>query len=135
MTAKEIIKIVGEEFKDVDDQLIDQWIEIFAPMVSKKQFGKLYEQALAFLICHKMKIAGLGETTLGGDLSAAANGFSVASVSDGGSSISFANIGAGNLASDAEFGMTSYGTQYLQLRKMCVIPIHVSGEESFYGRV
>ncbi len=133
MTAQEIIKIVGEEFKDVDDEVIDQWVEIFAPMVSKKQFGKLYEQALAFLICHKMKIAGLGETTIGGDLSAAANGFSVASVSDGGSSISFANIGAGNLATDAEFGMTSYGTQYLQLRKMCVVPIHVSGEESLYA--
>lgn len=135
MTALEIIRIVGQEFEDVENGVIDQWIEIFAPMVSKKQFGKLYEQALAFLVCHKMKIAGLGDNAFGGEVSAAASGFSVASVSDGGSSISFANTGSGNLTTDAEFGMTSYGTQYLQLRKMCVIPIHVSGEESFYGGI
>lgn len=129
MTAIEIIRVIGSEFKDVEEDVIEQWIEIFRPMVSKKQFGKLYEQALALLICHKMKMAGMGENTLG-DLSAAANGFSVASVSDGGSSISFANVGAGNLTTNAEFAMTPYGTQYLQLVKVCVVPIHISGEET-----
>lgn len=132
MTVIEIIRVIGSEFKDVEDDVIEQWIEIFEPMVSRKQFGKLFNQALAFLICHKMKMAGMGENALG-DLSAAANGFSVASVSDGGSSISFANIGAGNLASNAEFAMTAYGTQFLQLAKMCIVPIHVSGEETFYA--
>lgn len=129
MTAIEIIRVIGSEFKDVEEDVIEQWIEIFRPMVSKKQFGKLYDQALALLICHKMKMAGMGENTLG-DLSAAANGFSVASVSDGGSSISFANVGAGNLTTNAEFAMTPYGTQYLQLVKVCVVPIHISGEET-----
>ena len=113
---------------------MDQWIEMVKPMVSKKQFGKLYEHAIAYIVCHKMKMAGLGDSSLG-DLGKVGNGFSVSSVSDGGSSISFANNGAGNLATDAEYGMTSYGTQYLQLRKMCVVPIHVSGEETLYAGI
>ena len=134
MEIIEIIRTVGTEFASVPDTDIEKWIEIFKPYVSKKQFGKLYERAIAFLICHKMKMAGMGEDSFG-ELGTVATGYSVSSVSDGGSSISFANGGAGNLATNAEFGMTVYGTQYLQLVKMCVVPIHVSGEETIYAGI
>ena len=134
MTAIEIVRLVGEEFKNERDEKLEHWIEFAKPLVSKKQFGKLYEHALALLVCHKMKMAGLGENTLG-DLGKVANGFSATSVSDGGSSISFANAGGSKLETNAEFGMTVYGTQYLQLLKMCVVPIHISGEEAFNERI
>jgi len=131
MTVIEMIRLLAEEFADVPDDKINMWIEFCLPLVSKKQFGKLYERALAMLVCHKMKMAGLGENTLG-DLGKIANGFSASSVSDGGSSISFANSGGGNLQKDAEYALTVYGTQYLQIRRMAIIPIHVSGEGDFY---
>ena len=134
MTAIEIIRLVGPEFATTSNEELEKWVEMVRPMVSKKQFGKLYEHAIAFIICHKMKMAGLGDTSLG-DIAKIGNGFSMSSVSDGGSSISFANNGAGNLSTDAEFGMTPYGTQYLQLRKMCVVPIHVSGEDAVYAGI
>ncbi len=134
MTVIEMVRLVSDEFANITDEQINQWIEFCTPMVSKKQFGKLFERALALYICHKMKMAGLGTNTLG-ELGKVANAYQASSVSDGGSSISFANIGAGNTATDAEYGMTSYGTQYLQLRKMCVVPICVSGEESMYAGV
>ena len=134
MTAVEIIRLVGEEFGNESDEKLEQWIEFAKPFVSKKQFGKLYDHALALFVCHKMKMAGLGENTLG-DLGKVSNGFSASSVSDGGSSISFANSGANNLVTNAEFGMTIYGTQYLQLIKMCVVPIHISGEDDFNEHV
>ena len=132
MTVIEMIELLSDEFKDVTDDEIEQWIEFCEPFVSKKQFGKFYEHALALLVCHKMKMAGLGENTLG-DLGKIGNSFSASSVSDGGSSISFAASGAGNLTADAEYGLTIYGSQFLQLRRMCVVPIHISGEGGFRG--
>ena len=50
MTVIETIRLVGSEFKDVPDAELEQWIELVSPMVGKKQFGKLYEQALAYLV-------------------------------------------------------------------------------------
>ena len=128
-----MMRAIGEEFSDLSDDKIRFWIDFVRPMVSKKQFGNLYYQALALLICHKLKMDGLGENTLG-ELGKIGNSYAASSVSDGGSSISFASTGAGNLQADAEYTMTIYGTQYLQLRRMCVVPIHVS-EENFYAGI
>ena len=133
MTAYEIIRLIGAEFALTEDETIEQWIEYVRPLVSKKQFGKLYNHALALRACHSMKMAGLGEsatdgvgglTTVGGG----SGGVSVASVSDGGTSLSF-NSGAGNwVFADAELTLTTYGQQYIQLRHECIVPIHVRGE-------
>ena len=65
MKAIEHIRLIGKEFKDTSDDELMLWIEMVRPMVSKKQFGKLYDQAIAFLVCHKMKMAGHGESPLG----------------------------------------------------------------------
>ena len=107
----------------MENDKIEKWIEVVRPMVSKKQFGKLYEQALAYLVCHKLKMAGNGESPLG-ELGTIGIGFAVGSVSEGGSSISFGANQASNLAADAELGLTVYGVQFLQLRRMVIIPIH-----------
>lgn len=131
----EIVRRVGgEEFEGMTEEDIRFWIEFVRPMVSKKQFGNLYNQAIALLVCHKLKMAGYGDNSLG-ELGKIENAFVASSVSDGGSSISFAGGGSGNLQADAEYALTVYGTQYLQLRKMCIIPIHVSSEDSLYARI
>lgn len=127
MTAVEIIRLIGGEFKSMDDEIINKWIEVVRPMVSKKQFGTLYEQGLAYLVCHKMKMSGLGESPLG-DLGSIGVGFAIGSVSEGGSSISFGANQSSNLATDAELGLTVYGLQFLQLRRSVIVPIHSSGE-------
>lgn len=127
MTAIEIIRLIGNEFKDMDDTVIEKWLEVVRPMVSKKQFGKLYEQALAYLVCHKLKMAGFGENPLG-DMGNIGVGFSLSSVSEGGSSISFGANQSSNTANDAELGLTAYGTQYLSIRRSVIIPIHCGGE-------
>lgn len=128
MTAIEMIRLVGAEFKDIEDDVLEKWLEIVRPMVSKKQFGKLYEQALTFLVCHRLKMAGYGENPLG-DIGAIGIGFSVGSVSEGGSSISFGANQSSNIVTDAELGLTAYGVQYLSLRRMVIVPIRCSGED------
>ena len=124
MTAIEIVRLVGAEFSGIQDSDIEKWIEICRPMVSKKQFGKLYEQALAYLVCHKLKMHGNGENPLG-DIGTIGIGFAVGSVSEGGSSVSFGASQSSNLVTDAELGLTVYGLQFLSLRRMVVIPIHI----------
>lgn len=130
----QMVKIVGSEFETIadNDEQIRFWIDFVQPMVSRKQFGDLYYQALVLMLCHKMKMAGLGENTLG-DLGKIGNAFAASSVSDGGSSISFASAGVGNLQADAEYAMTVYGAQFLQLRRMAIMTIHVSGEGEWCG--
>lgn len=127
MTVIGIIRIIAPEFSDVGDDILSQYVEIIRPMVSRKQFGNLYKQGLAYLICHKLKMAGFGDNPLG-DIGAIGAGFAVGSVSEGGSSVSFGANQSSNLAADAELGLTAYGVQYLQLRRSVIIPIHVSGE-------
>lgn len=129
MKAMEIIRLTATEFELVDDETVEKWIEIVRPMVSKKQFGDLYEQALAYLVCHKLKMAGQGVNPLGDQIgNIGAMGFAVGSVSEGGSSISFGANQSSNLAKDAELALTAYGLQFLQLRRMVIVPIHCSGE-------
>lgn len=127
MTAIEIIRLIGVEFIGIEDDVLEQWLEIVRPMVSRKQFGNLYEQALALLVCHKLKMAGLGENPLG-EMGSIGTGFAISSISEGGSSISFGANQSSNLAVDAELGLTGYGVQFLQLRRMAIVPIHCSGE-------
>lgn len=128
MTVIEMVRLFGPEFESVKDDILEQWLEIVKPMVSKKQFGELYNQALALLVCHKLKMAGHGENPLG-DIGTIGAGFAVSSVSEGGSSVSFGANQSSNLATDAELGLTAYGVQFLQLRRMVIIPIHCSGEQ------
>lgn len=127
MTAIEIIRLTGGEFSSIDDETIRKWIEIVRPMVSKKQFGNLYEQGLAYLVCHKLKMAGFGDNPLG-ELGAIGLGLTVGSVSEGGSSISFGANQSSSLAKDAELAMTPYGVQFLQIRRSVIVPIHCGGE-------
>lgn len=126
MEALDIIRLIAPEFGNLSEEDISSWIELVKPQISKNKFGALYNQALAYLACHKMKMAGMGENAAG-EMGSIANGFSISSISDGGTSISFASAGMNNLTTDAEYGLTVYGTQYLQLRKQCIVPITIAG--------
>ena len=126
MTALEIVRMVGSEFSTVKDGEIEAWIDLLSPMISKKRFGKFYELALAYLVCHKLKTNGAGESALGA-LGKISSSFGIGSVSDGGTSISFNSSAANTMDADAEYAMTSYGIQFLNLRKLCVVPITISG--------
>lgn len=131
MDVYDIVMLIGQEFEDVDEDTVKQWVELVKPMVSKKQFGKLYEQAVAYLVCHKLKMSGEGANPMGKELGNINSlGFAFSSVSEGGSSISFGASQGSNISKDAEYGLTSYGMQYLELRRMCIVPIHISGQET-----
>lgn len=129
MTVAEMVRYIGGgEFDNTSSEEIEFWDKFVTPMLNKKRLGKLYDQAKAVLICHKIALNGKTENGLGA-LGQVKNSYTASSVSDGGSSISFAGSGVGNLTTNAEYGMTVYGTQFLQLLRMTTIPIMCSGED------
>lgn len=128
MDAFETIRKTMEEFADVPDDTVQTFISLAEPLISKKRFGKLYPQALAYLAAHKMKMSGLGKTIGIGTIG---DTIGLSSVSEGETSVSFSNNQAGNMATDSEFGLTVYGMQYLNLRKRCIVTIVSAGVD--YG--
>ena len=120
----QIVRLVATEFENLSDETIEMWIDLTAPLISKKVFGKLYEQALALLTAHRLKMSGYGDSTFGtvGDT------LRVGSYSEGETSIGFTVNQGTNLMVDAELALTPYGLEYLSLRRLVVIPIRSAGE-------
>lgn len=124
MTALQIFRLVATEFAELTDEIVDMWLELTKPMVSKKRFGKLYEQALALLTAHRLKMAGYGDNSLG----TVGDSLRVGSYSEGETSVSFTVNQATNLSADAELALTPYGLEYLSLRRLVIISIRSAGE-------
>ena len=119
-----MFRLLAAEFAAVPDETLVSWLELTAPLVSKKRFGKLYDQALALLTAHRLKMAGYGDSTYGtvGDT------LRIGSYSEGETSVSFTVNQGTNLLVDAELALTQYGLEFLTLRRLVVIPIRSAGE-------
>lgn len=124
MTALEIFRMIASEFQEVADKTVTNWIELSKPLISERKFGNTYQQALALLAAHKMKMAGLGDISTG----KIDDALRVSSYSEGETSISYSVSQGSNNAVDAEYTLTIYGLQYLTLRRSKIIPILSAGE-------
>ncbi len=127
----DVFRLVAAEFASVEDTTVLQWIDLTTPMVSRKQFGPLYVQAMALLAAHRMKMAGCGECQSAGEGGlqlGIGDALRVSSYSEGETSVSFNNSASSTLL-DADLTLTSYGMQYLSLRRLAIMPIRCSGED------
>jgi hypothetical protein len=128
-----IFRVIAPEFSTVDDATVNAWLDLTAPLVSRKRFGKMYEQSLALLTAHRIKTVNAGSEDTASDgldsIGGVGAAFKVASYSSGGESVSFYNGALSQkLSSDAEFSQTVYGVQYLTLRDLHTISIISAGE-------
>lgn len=126
MTVQEIIKTIAPEFDSVEQSKLETWTELVTPLVSKKHFGDSYEHAVALLICHKMKVAGLGADNGSGSI---ADRIGVSSYSEGSTSVSYSVSQSTNMLADAELALTVYGVQFLSLRRTKILPIVIAGQK------
>ena len=124
MTAIQMIRLLAPEFANETDEMLNQWVEMFAPLISKKVFGKLYNQALALLIAHKLKLAGFGSNEYG----SVAEAMRLSSVSEGDSTISFNAAQSPTIDADAEYLLTSYGVQFNDIKHRVMVHVHCGGE-------
>lgn len=127
--ALDILRTIAPEFKAVSDEQVQKFLELCVPLVSKSRFRKLYDQALALLAAHRMKLSGLGVSVIGGSSGegGAAAGFQLASVAEASVNVSFntANI---NTGTDSWYALTPYGLEFLNLRRLLIMPITSAGE-------
>jgi len=127
-----VFRLVAPEFDGVDNETVCLWLDLTSPLVSRKQFGSLYDQAVALLTAHRMKLSGKYEDTAEGggegmQIGSIADTLRVSSYSEGSTSVSF-NNSVSLLGKDADLALSTYGTQYLSLRRQVIIPIRCSGE-------
>lgn len=124
MTPIEILRLLASEFATLEDEDVEKWMELTKPFISKKRFGGTYNQALALLAAHKLKMAGYGDNpdgTIGETLR-------VGNYSEGETSIGYTTNQATSLLVDAELTLTSYGLQFLNLRRSRIASIVSAGE-------
>ena len=126
MEALEIFRTIATEFKDVSDKDVEAWIELSKPLISEKRFGNTYQQALALLAAHRLKMAGYGDNSVG----RVDDALRVSSYSEGETSISYSVSQGGNNAVDAEYTLTAYGLQFLTIRRSKIISIISAGENA-----
>lgn len=126
MEALEIFRTIATEFKDVSDKDVETWIELSKPLISEKRFGNTYQQALALLAAHRLKMAGYGDNSVG----RVDDALRVSSYSEGETSISYSVSQGGNNAVDAEYTLTAYGLQFLTIRRSKIISIISAGENA-----
>lgn len=122
--AVKIFRLMATEFADLNAETVESWMELTEPIISRKVFGKLYDQALALLTAHRLKMAGYGDSSYGtvGDT------LRIGSYSEGETSIGFIVNQGTNLMVDAELALTPYGLEYLSLRRLVVISVRSAGE-------
>jgi len=111
-----VIRSVAPEFKKVPSREIEDFIMIFYLLVGRRQYGAFWTLAMAYIICHKMKMQGLGDNTYG----TIAESMRVASVGEGDVSVSYRIPNAAELGANAEFLNTIYGRMFLSIRYRAV---------------
>ena len=57
-----LLRTIAPEFEELEDTTLQTWLDLTQPLVSKSAFDAAYEQAVAYLAAHRMKMAGLGES-------------------------------------------------------------------------
>jgi hypothetical protein len=124
-------RMVAPEFNAVPDEDVAAWVELTAPLASKRKFRNLWVQALALLAAHRMKMANAG---VSGDPLEDVGGIGVGNLmrvtnySEGEVSLGFNSNALQYTETNAELALTPYGVQYLSLRRMRIMPITSAGE-------
>ena len=125
MTALEIFRLVAKEFETVSDDEVNGWIALTKPLISKRIFGQVYNQAVSLLTAHRMKVSGSYASS--DEVTNQTNAFGVSSYSEGDTSVSL-NVSNISTADDSWYALTSYGLQFLELRRLYIVPIRSAGE-------
>lgn len=106
--TRDLLDFVAPEFEDLADAVKDQAISFAGQRISAEAFGRLYQQAIAYLAAHILASAR-------GDAAEAGVGGTVTMVRTGDLQIQGESL-SGFEGADASLGSTPYGQQYLELK-------------------
>lgn len=115
------------EFSQVEESVINHFLKRSELLVNKKAWGKLYEQGLFAYTAHTLALKGYlnAKDEKGEHIFNNGESFkTVASKTAGGLSISYSSQGSTASTSDGDLCSTTYGQEYLRLKKL-VMPFGV----------
>lgn len=50
-----LLRTIAPEFEELEDTVLQTWLDLTQPLVSKSAFGAAYEQAVAYLAAHRRR--------------------------------------------------------------------------------
>lgn len=121
MDVLAVFRIAAPEFSEVEDATILANLDFYADLVSRKNFGRFYERAVALLTAHYMALANTAAQEGSGSSSITAG--AVIREKEGELERQYSESTDGNEL----LAKTIYGQQYLALRRVCIIPLTVRG--------
>lgn len=119
-----LFRLLAPDLSTVDDETVIIMLELCGPMISKERFGDLYDQALVYLVAHRLLYTNL--IANGGAGSAKLISGHIVSEKEGDLARSFGSVsGNGNGATSYidNLDKTSYGLEFKRIRDMCILPI------------
>lgn len=126
----DIFRVLIPDISAEDNAILDM-CRLSKPMVSRKRFGALYEQALCYLVAHRLVIKDVITAESADGISGAAGAISskliagnILSEKEGDLSRTYGSSSSSSSAgSDGTdpLDKTFYGMEFKRLRKMCVV--------------
>lgn len=112
---------------NVPDEHVLMMKKLCEPLVSRCQFGDLYDQALVNLVAHKLVIRNFAECS-GEDASMSSKlvAGSVVSEKEGDLARSYGFTGSGSNGDSGDIDLlekTAYGLEYRRIRGMCILAV------------
>jgi hypothetical protein len=96
---------------------LDLFVQMAVEQTDRGFFGKQFPYAIAYKACHLFETSGIGKSGTAQAIAEAGNGQQIASMSEGGLSVTFAHSSGGSDAGANDMGSTKYGRLYLDLLK------------------
>lgn len=119
-----MFRIMAPEFADISNDDVQMATALSCDLVSERQFGRFYGRAVALMAAHQLKLARMAQQDAETGGNSLTNG-NVTSEREGDLQRSYGTEGVTGSNEDYLLQKTLYGRQFLELRKLCVIPVAV----------
>ena len=107
--ALKYFRILAAEHVNMSDEEVVVWLEMTEPLVSRSFFGLTYLQALALLTAHRITMKKKAEAEAEG-------AYTIASLSEDGSKISYKHDTPSVSADDSTLALTRYGQAFMEIK-------------------
>ncbi len=112
----ELIRKIAPEFNDVADEELEDFIDVYADLVSERYFGKHYNKAVAFLVAHQLTLFNIANSSEAGAGDSSLIAGDVLMEKEGDLQRQYGNVNTSNSEADSLLNKTYYGKMFISLR-------------------
>ena len=112
----ELIRKIAPEFNDVADEEMEDFIDVYADLVSERYFGKHYNKAVAFLVVHQLTLFNIANSSEAGAADSSLIAGNVLMEKEGDLQRQYGNLNTSDSETDSLLNKTYYGKMFIALR-------------------